>query len=443
MSVGKKIFISVITIVCMVCLGLVGWYSWIWLKAPTKIASDTYIIGNQTINKLDVVTGETTEESRPFFEVNIFNNAFELKINELFDETETNFYSHGLQYISNSVNSSNKLLFIAEKSDENGFLDVSNLVKMSNFGGETQQDFLLDTSAFLTKEFKRVTYTNAIGKAINLNGMQIYEYASGADTKFVNTQEIIYEDTLFKLQIGDEIYGMQLKYDDVDVSTAEYIGSIENYVSTESVGFTKIHNYRNVRIYRAFDIHYLAELIYNSVSNVAAGTSEDIVLRFGDYFNYFTYDGSAYTQKVSAEIRDKLITQINSNYVIRVNKYDFNLDSSEKSLFNNYKGAENTKEEDIVNETLDYNLSKQIKNVTINDFNFIETDKSGSYILRLSEDFKFKIEKDKSLILLNIDLDLTDYGIELVGIEKSSLSDFKIYKATYKVNGVESEVQYV
>ena len=439
MGVGKKIFISITTIVCMVCLSLVGWYAWILFKAPTKIASDTYIIGNQTINKLDAVTGETTEDSRPFFEVNVFNNAFELKINELFDETETNFFTHGLQYISDG-----KLNFTELYRDIFNNLNISNLEYMSDIGTTTTEDYLLDKAWFEPSEIKRVTYKNSIYKAIGFVNTEIYEYASGADTKFVNTQEKINEETLFKLQIGDQIYGMQLKYDDIDISSKKAIAEIEEYLGTEGSGLlSKTHYYNKTYIYRAFDIHYLAELIYNSVSNVAAGTSEDIVLRFGDYFNYFTYDGSAYTQKVSAEIRDKLITQINSNYVIRVNKYDFNLDSSEKSLFNNYKGAENIKEEDIVNEILDYNLSKQIKNVTINDFDFIETDNSGAYILRLSEDFKSKIEKDKSLILLNIDLDLTDYGIELVGIEKSSLSDFKIYKATYKVNGVESEVQYV
>ena len=96
----KIILSSVLVMVLIICLGLDIWHGWIRLLAPEKEIHNTYLIGKQKVNTLNPETGEEVAVSEPFFEVNVYNNAFELKINELFDETQSGFYSHGLQYIS-------------------------------------------------------------------------------------------------------------------------------------------------------------------------------------------------------------------------------------------------------------------------------------------------------------------------------------------------------
>lgn len=451
----KIISMSILTILLLVCLGLDVWHGWIRFFAPAKEIHNTYLIGRQTVKQMDIVTGEDVEVSKPFFEVNVFNNGFELKINEVFDETQTGFYSRGLQYIAKNGkeftfvikpwDSTLEALMNANKDIDitkhyTYLKDVGTREHTYNYTGE----FVVNIGKFKRYEYCNHYYTQKkLYSAKSFTNINFYEYASALGTEFVeSTINPINEDTTFKLQIGDKIYGMKLKYDALGLTDDNLIGSNDTHIRYE--GDFKQYEYFNVdEYYRAFDIHYLAESIYDSVNGIAKGTSKDIVLRFGDYFEYFVFDGQTYNDKVTIEMKNKLIEYVNSNFLIRVNVFDTNLNSSEKSFFSYYKGNQNVSEEDIEETVTDYTLAKSIKLVTIKDFEWIETNVSGEYIFKLSEDFKSRNEFKRDLILLNIKIDISGFGITCKGIKKESLQEFGIYDASLTNGNTSWQVDYV
>ena len=443
MSKFTKIIVSICTVFAVVSISLIGWLVYILNFAPQKIASTTYIIGNQQIEKVDPETGELITESKPFWEISIYNNAFELKFNEIFDENQNAFYSTGLQYISNIENKAPD--FSVEKWLSSSQVDYSNYSEISsvdisyrNYSEKNGEKYLL------FKDGKNYyEYYGHILKANDFQNMSYFEYQSANDTGFINNQfaNPINEDTLFKLQIDNKIYGMKLKYDDIPIGEETFLFTRQwctNVFGSMDQHFT----YARHQYFRAYDIHFLSELLYNSFKGLPAGTSQQYTIRLADYFDFYEFNGKTYEEDKILNVGQALISYVNSNFGIKVNVYDYDLNSSSKSMFDNYKGYKNVNESDISNEVLDYKTSKNVFTLTIDNFDFISTGKVGEYILRLSNN-EFINNIDKSITVFELNIDITGLGITIYGIEKTSVKGLEIYHATLIENGVESGVLYV
>ncbi|MBQ9795440.1 MAG: hypothetical protein IJW36_00565, partial [Clostridia bacterium] len=408
----------------------------------------------QTITKVDPETGELVEESKPFWEISIYNNAFELKFNEIFDENENAFYSRGLQYITKA--GYDKVDFSVEKWINENSVDLNNYRKVCDITPykESTKTFVGEV-AFGANCYDYRDYSAWFMEAKSLEKMNIFEYQSVDGGDFIGNEDAdsINEDTMFKLQIGEDIYGMKLKYPgsvlnifgsstgNLNYKDTELLASITEFV--KQGGWLGRNVYYDVTdYYRVYDIHFLAEILYNAFKGLPAGTSQQYTIRMSDYFDYYKYNGKTYNKEKILDVGDALINYVNSNFGIQVNVFDYDLNSSAKSLFNNYKGNQNIVEDAEVQDVIDYKMSKTIDKVSLDDFDWVATDKVGEYVLKLSDAYKSQ-QTDLSMFMLDIELDITDFGITIKGINKQSLNGYEIYEATIIDNMVESEVVYV
>ncbi len=437
----KKVLLIILSILLFVSFGLIGWYAYIYFYAPEKIVSQTFKVGDQTILKED---GST--DTKTFIELNLYDNVFEIKFNYMLDEAKTAFYSQGLQYVLKdgktdfNLNGSYTKILTDTKLDSNGYDNP-----YFSYGSAEH---------YLFTVWERTDTLNKILGDKSFDNAEVYNYMSGDDyeTPLISTNPID-RDTFFKIQLGDDLYGMEFRGTDIELNRDSefYLGEYNYQYDTEFYVVAGKLLYLQEYYYKASDVDYLATLLFNSVcSSVKAGTSQILTFEFGDLFNYYEYDESSgqYSDaKVSTDKASKISADIKSYYSIKVNRYDGDMISSSQSLFNCYKGSSNYNVDLSLD---DYFIGRSLVSVDVDKFDFIESETSGAYYLSLSEDFKDFYKNYAHLVQLDILIDL-DYlesmGIEFLGVIKSSLDGFKIYNAetiqTIGSNQIKGGVPYV
>lgn len=431
----KKFFIILMAILILASAGIIGWYAYILAFAPEKIVSQTYEVGAQKVTLAD---GST--ETKSFMDVNVFNNAFEVKFNYMLDENQTAFYSQGLQ-------------FVAKNNTFNFDGEYQSVLAAAKFGnGWTDSNFLIGRENY--SDIYRV-----LGNK-KFENIDVFNYMSGDDfeTTMLSTNPIDAE-TMFKIQIGDNLYGMKLKnYNHIikvsktlldttgenkvvdEIPSGYKIGNSIAYIDYNfSVFFGFDYFYNIYHDYKACDIYYLCELLYNSVSEgMKAGTNYTTVFEFGDLFNYYLYDEEKqqYSQNnLTSSVASKISADVKSYYSIKVNVFDDELDSSSESLFNCFKGNSNY---NVGTDYSDYFLGRQVKSLTNLDFEYVVADDKVKF--KLSEKFLKVYENFGDKLYLDICIDLDTLDFEFDGFVDGTLDNFGIYRIYTISNGIESEV---
>ena len=424
----KKVLLIILSILLFVSFGLIGWYVWILFNAPNKIVSQTFLVGDQVVIKEDGTT-----EKKSFIDINLYDNVFEIKFNYMLDETRTAFYSQGLQYVLKDSSGDFNL---------NG--SYTNVLSTKTEQGKAEH-YLLTT-------WERTdTITQIWGDKSYLN-VDKFNYMSGDDyaTPLISTNPID-RDTFFKIQLGDDLYGMKFRGINIDFTDEFYLGSNNYLADTEYYVLWAKFIYNYERYYKSCDVDYFATLLFNSISqSVKAGTNQILTFEFGDLFEYYEFDTEKQQysdKKVESDKSAKISADIKSYYSINVSVHEGDMTSSSQSLFNSYKGNSNYN----VDLTLDdYFVGRNIVEVDVNKFDFIETSTTGVYYLSLAEDFKTFYDDYKHLVEFEIVIDL-DYlnslGVEYIGVIENSLDGFKIFGSETRqvINGeiVKGDVIYV
>ena len=430
----KKIFYIILVLLGFVSSALIAWYLVVMFSAPNKVISQTYKVGDQVIFKED-----GSSVTKNFIDINLYDNVFEIKFNYMLDESRTDFYSQGLQYVLKD----GKTEFNLDGSYSRVLNDVS---KESSYYSKGESEY----SGFMTW-VRTDKYDQIWGDKVYSN-VDKYNYMSGDDynTPLISTNPIG-NDTFFKIQLGNDLYGMKFRGLNINLEDKFYIGSTKYLYDSSTYVLWSNFIYNLERNYFASDIDYFSTILFDSIaSSVKAGTNQILTFEFGDLFDYYLYDektGQYSDDKVSPDKFAKISSDIKSYYSIGVSVHDGDMISSDQSLFNCYKGNSNF---NIDNSLSDYFIGRNLVFVDVDKFDFVETNKTGVYYLSLNEDFRTFYRDYKHLVELEIVIDL-DYidslGIEFKGVIKDSLSGFKIYNdyTIQNVNGliVKGGIDYV
>lgn len=440
MEKAKKIFkivgLPLLSILFVMALFLDVWFIYIKYHAPEKVSSITYEVGYQTT---------TAGEKRPFAEINYKSNEenngyelFEIKYNYMLDESQDRFYSQGLQYISYDT----KIYWSFKKDSQREDEDKSKM--------KIEKDFLSE---------RRYHFHNWFGKLQPADGVTLYNYASSDnyETTTISTNPINNQ-TLFKIQIGEDLYLMKFKGDKKITSDYNFItrqhGDYQN-------NFFVVHFHYN-DFYAYEDFNFFSRLLFQAVQGMQRGTSQDILFEFGDMFDFYKYDPAdkSYTEsttfgksnseneltwfgKLFKKVMDtnKVKEDLKSYYVLSVNVSADGAKTVSDSMFNAVAGKQNFNSTGTY--TDDYFFGKNVKTVTLDNLSFVDTISENTYKLSLSDKFiKENIEnKDYIILYVKIDIDkINSMGLNFAGFTEKAFSDFEIYKIVKIESGVESEV---
>lgn len=409
--------------------------------APEKIESKTFHVDLQTITNEDGTT-----QTKPFIEIQYFKNennngrrVFEVKFNYLLDETKTAFYSQGLQFAgSKPIDIFNSL----DNDLSSGGFNLDLIYK-----SESEPTFVWESKEG-TWRYNR--YFNQKVSNSDLKNVNKYNYASADDYETtITSSNPLNSESTFKIEIGDDIFGMKLKYDDfyfenLDMDSLNYV---ETYETVTSAGFLDtIKCYDTYYRWASIDYNLFSKILFESVKDMPAGTEQYTRFEFGDLFNYYLYDENSktYSEKtVDPATHSNVVKNIKSYYTIKINISKDGLKSSNESLFKMVEGSANFNQ-DYATET-DYRIDRNVYCLTLEDLKPIATSIPGEYLFDVSDNFKsYYIEhKDKMQLDIQIDLDyLKQSNIEFAGL---AIKDFKVIELTTieTINGyvVEKEVK--
>lgn len=426
----KKVLITIMVVISFAALGVDAWWIYMLNTAPSKVVSQSYNVGYQ-----EIVKSDGTTEQKPLIELNLYDNVFEVVFNNVRDENQDGFYSKGVQYVANP--------------DKGLNFDKT----YSNYSEYDVYDTA--TSGFWPSHAE-IYYCTAVAQNSTFKYLNTYQYASADGFETVINNDMaspLDTDTFFRIQIGDgenkKLYGMKLKgdktyykyYYGVDGSVKKYVKSNldDDYkVEFHSESYTerrKLKGYYEVGhlvdIYASLDLNYFSEILFNSIRGIEKGTSQDIIFNFGDYFDYYEFDGSSYS-KVSLEgdAYNKVAKEVQSYYIIRVNVHDGDMTKSSQSLMGMLSGSANVNPDA---ETGTYLYGKSVVkaefNEDIRDFDLVATSESGVYKFVLKQDFKNYYDEylNEIVLLVDIDLDyLQECGITFGGFEAGTFGDFDV-----------------
>lgn len=425
-----------VSLMVILCLAIDAWWFFILKVEPDVLVAKTYNVGAQTIVKADGTT-----ETKDFMELNLYDDCFELKFNYVRDENQNAFYSKGIQlYASSGLDLGFKEKFYQHKEKHEG------------------TPVLTSETFASVKEYYNVE-CNVLNKNPYYYFLDDYQYASGDDYETTlenNLNAPISKNTMFGVQIGDELYGMYLKYDSVFYKTEADIFSaltgdpLKQVVRTEiddryymyqssqydlrtekfgvfSLGtryFTGVDNN-----YRECDIYYFAEILYDAIKNLPNGTSQDILFTFDDLFNYYKYNPETEKHSLcSEEDTAKVKNHTKSYYTIHVTKHEGEIKKASQSLFKRVKGSANYDTSGTIGESM-YFIGRTIVELTEADFEQVLID--NGFKLVLKEEFRNYHYENRNDIKLYIKIDerVSQLG-NFYGIEDSSLKGFSIYRIT-------------
>lgn len=395
MSKGWKIAISIILSVIFVgCIPFNVWYFYLLSKKDNHIVSYTFEIGKQTL--LD------SSSSKYFIEVEYFSNEdnsgreeFGIKFNYMLDENQTAFYSQGLQYVANA----DSFIYFANATSHILANESTNL-----FGWRTGN-------------------FNVVGRIISHPDMcGRYNYMSSDDYKTpINSSNPISNDTMFKIQIGDNLYGMKFKGDIATGKTTE---------ESNIAFWTTIKN----TYYKRYDVDYFAAAVFDSVKSLKNGTQHALTFEFGDLFDYFEYNPETkkYDKKVDAAKSDTLITDVKSYYSILLNKSASGVQRANDSMFNMVESNSGFSISKAI-PTDDYFVGRSVIDCTLENFTKVKITDTD-IALKLKDSFIKDFELYNEKVRLNILIDLDELKNEnFLGFTKDSgLNKFVIQNCRTK-----------
>ncbi len=408
------IFIAIIIIVSLIPT---IWYGYVYFNAEDITVAKTYNVDLQTLE-------DGTQES--LVDIQLFRNidnsgltAFEVRWNNVMDESRTQFYSQGSQFIADNFDYSWKAESFADhpQSKKYGTVHI------------TYHDYYL-----LRQQFDNVSQ---------------YNYMSGNDYyDTLNDTNPINDDTFFRLTIKTDdtgsaeddydIYGMQFKganklsvqdsesylpYD--QIVSADYVANYY-YTLDNSKSFTEfLYEERYYAHYfELYDYNYFVTELYNAVKDLPAGTNHMITVKFDDWFLYYEYDEDNKTYLIDPVSQDesaKITERAQSYWCINVAVYDSGLTKAEDSLFNSVKGSSTfnisgdyTEDDYFIGRTNIVVDETMVTFVNVYDDNFA---------IKLKDSFVDYYIKYDNLIVLTIDIDtelLLDKGINVVGFTADS-----------------------
>lgn len=406
MSKLKIAGISLISLFLVFTIGVVSWFAHIKLEGAEVIPSDTYYVGLQTLPD-----GSDTEY---FVEVNYLTNEanngvslFEVKFNYLMDEKQTAFFSQGLQYTSDET------------------------VKIDDVMRKEAKSYNKNFWGWETIKWNYITYYR------NMSGTNRYNYMSADDyTTTLESTNPIDNDSLFKIQIGEDIYGMKFK---------GLVPTMDDYKEFDAGAWTT----QSYKTFTNYNVDYFAAALFNSVQTLENGTSRACVFEFGDLFDYYEYDQDLKQYKQDKVDLDKAVLisrDVKSYYSILINKDKSGATKVTDSLFNCVDGSSNFNMSNVNSE--DYFYGRTTINVDnaleSSEFSMVKvTDKQVA--LKLNDNFNkayLPYAKKIELIVL-IDLDvLTAKGLAFVGFTADSGLDKYNVVSCQTVQTIDGELVY-
>lgn len=442
MSKAQKIILGICIPLCaisiIVCLFLDIWFLTLKKTGADKIISSTFKVG------LQVATNEEGEETKkPFIELKYFTNEnnnglvmLDVKFNYFIDENQEDFYSQGLQFVSN-----NSIYWTADS--------------LGDKDSEPYSDVILDRSLWATLHAKTYySYTRFEPQA------RVYNYASQDDyvTPLISSNPITHTSD-FKIQIGDDLFLMRFKGNDKLITEKNYIGRV--YLGFDTFGFLDLGGVNRFFAdkYAYFDDNYFLNVLFNSIQSLPRGTSQNIIFEFGDYFDYYKYNPNRTAYDDIAQIKaannekkpdinifgkifeycsntGHVSSLITNYYVIKVTVTADGARNSKDSLFNCIEGKSNLCSDEV--DLSDYFVGKTVKTITQECFVPILVEDT-KFQLKLSDLFIDKFYDYRKNMLLKIYINLDFYeNSDLVfdGFVKDSFAEFEVYRAYTIKNNV-------
>ena len=409
----KKVLIIIFTILCVVCVSIDIWCLVVYQFGEEKVVSNTV--------ELDLQETADGDEKKAFMEINYFKNSnknglelFEIKYNYFMDETLNEIVSVGSQYVADT------------KEDKLAW----NYTNMVDYHITAKERFGILNIGL------RYVYDTYFAYEL-VGNSSYYEYQSPNDFEFSIGNDInpMNDASMFKITIGDEIYGMKFKQ---DFTVPDY------FIGTASLetAFTQDINH----CYPYINHNFMAYKICESLRKAIVVGNSYQVLQFGDFFDYYKYDGKVYSP-ISDIDNSKITTEFNNFYVVKINISNDGARVATDSLFNQVQGnASFNLTGGHVYEN--YYYGRNVITLTASDFNYILVE-DKFYKLALSDKFKKAYEEYANGIVLDITIDLdklSAHDIEFAGFENGTFGEFDIYRCvtTQLVDGesVETEVLY-
>lgn len=399
----KIVGVTLLSLILIVCLILDVWFLYIKFHGEEKVVSTTYEVGLQ----------ETTSgDKKPFIEIEYFSNAnkngyecFGIKFNYLLDEKQDSFYSQGLQYVP--ILSNGKIGFGFSPK----YLDKNSKTRIKGYP--------------IGKSYRY----NYFGRFVPFSTL-VYNYSSADDyvTSYVSTNPIG-NTTSFKIQLGGvdgSIYMMKFRSNENVVNDQTFYYASNKHSALHTKLFGTVYDF--YYYYSYMDYNFFVKTLLKSVKSLPSGKSSYMVFEFGDYFDYYLYDKDKcqYSEK---RVKDstKLISEMKSYYVIKVNVSSDGLNSSSDSMFNMFKGSANynVKTSNVAD---GYFYGRSVYKLNIDDFVFIDTDTLNVFELKLKDSVRDYYLPYSDKIEFDIDLSELDSSLTVVGFTDDCFKDFKVYR---------------
>lgn len=398
-------FLCIVLALLLVCT---VWWGAVRSSAPDKVVSQTYKIGmQQTAN----------EDAKEFIEINYYSNKnnnglemLDVKFNYLLDETKTNLYSQGFQILPCADSST---IDLTPSYGQPG--GVQEVEKVENWPVR---------DIYYNRIYNKMYFENA--KVINYMSYDDYE------TPMLSTNPIN-ADTMFKIEIGEDIYGIKFRGDQVIGEDLYYLTDSDEKIKL--TGFLWVET-SHIRHYTACNAEFLISLLYDAVTALDYAENQSTVVEFGDMFDYYKYDAE---KQIYSETREtetaKVIGDVKSYYSVKINTYADGVQKASDSLFNCVDGNSNYNTTGNYSSS-EYFIGRTVKTVTINDFELIEDAELGHYYLALSDEFKQAYSKYVDRLVLDIQIDtdyLTEIGVTLNGYTADAFGDFEVWRSNIEL----------
>lgn len=411
-SILKALGVVFATLILLLCLCLCIWWYYIFYLGPEVQISNTYNIGLQ-----EATDGST----KNVIEVKYFKNstgngleALEIKLNGFSDETQSLFTSQGMQFVENSAGTGLTWGFWEDSSIERQLFDEHHEILLS---------------------WRRIY--NTFGRFEPT--AQYYNYSSMNDFETpAGSADPITEDSFFTIQIGEDLFMMKFKDHNYNISNDKPYQIIEN----AGVESHFVYNYLETNhVYMCYDEQFLAQIIYDLVKPMAAGTNSTAYFTFGDYFNFYKYDAES-GQYVDTEPAETELVKVNmrTNFSIKFEVVADGLNRASQSIFKSVMGSPNYNANADFDSD-DYYTGRPLLVLDENDFDWILIE-NNYYAATLDDKFINHYLADKNDLILRIELNLdnlAEQNIYFAGfVDDWNAAGFNVYDA-YTVSTVNGE----
>ena len=431
----KRVSIALLIVAYVICAVLDFWWLYVLIFAPDKEIVNTFYVGT-------ITTKPSTEEEDPKTEyvikVKYSSNdnkngleCLEIQFTGFVDETSEQFYSWGIQFVSNSEN----------ESLEDWIYNVDE----SSVSGSVRNKWQFP----LTWKY----YHNIWGSYPTENANIFYYKSSDLFTSDITGASSLGNGEGFLISIDDDIYKLNFNKNVINDSSEN-----SNFVAEKIVNAWHISIYHNITVYDyyySYDIYDFAYTLYQQIQAVANGKHSASLINLPDMFSYQIYDGKTF-QDVSAQENAKVSETVRNFYSIYIEKTADGVKTANDSMFGCVNGSPqfNLTEDDEENDESifgdgDYLLGKTIVDCDIYDFDFINV-RDNAYVLKLNDSFLNVYGKHSNDIQLSIEIDidkLKKENIVFCGFSNDShLSEFNILSChtvqTLDGEIVKTEVDY-